>query len=351
MCEEKLGPNHPTTQKTARSLAFAYQTALNSPSGPNPYASGADTPLVGYASVAKAPGKLVPYGKRVVSKDDRSAVGTQQGALALREKIIDHTTQEVQTSVVPVLTKALKAETNSTNRMNLVRAIASLGPAGGKAVSVLTERLESSNDPSEVQVVLEALDELGPAACEAVPALEALSGKYSDRARSGKMADSQPKGVETSARFGSREAICLRKAIARLNSPRGRAGVEDEAGCFSVRAVCLANRTLRELAQKSKVEILVKTVASCTAGKEDGKCCSTEPAAVPRFVKMGKRAIHVIFARDGGSVEVILSDSLRRAGVSAEKMRKSLQERLRHRQYDKALDESIKLVSEIARAK
>jgi hypothetical protein len=105
------------------------------------------------------------------------------------------------------------------------------------------------------------------------------------------------------------------------------------------------------LAQNANVEILVKTLSSAEAVRKD---CPKENEKVGQdesFRRMGNRAILVVFARDGASVAVHISDSLRRDGVTADKVRKCLQDRLRQRQYDKALEESIKLVREIARAK
>jgi len=336
----RLGRNHPATKQTGRTLAGYYQVALNAaPSFPRGAGAAPLRPADRPSLSGKAPGA--------------AGEGYLTAALALRDQITNRTTQEVQTAVVPVLTEALRTATNSQDRMDFVRAIAALGPAAGNAVSVLTERLESSDDPNEVRAVLKALDELGPAAREAVPTLVAMCRECGRDAATPKMAKDadkrgKGKGVARNRRLTAGEGKLAEAAVASLNSPEGRSGIDDQAGCFSVRSLNQSTRAIREAARKAGVEVLFSTACSATAARKESK---KDEWKASRLHAMGKRAIHVVFDRQGTVVEVHVSDALRRAGVTAEGIRKCLVERVRQQQYDKALDESIKFVANIAAKK
>jgi hypothetical protein len=340
MCKAKLGPNHPTTQKTVCSLARTYQAAL-AYSAPYAYAGAVQSGGVSRSADVNPYLAQIPGG---MHRDPRSKplAARENAALVLREQIDERSTQDVQKAVIPVLTQALKVTPNAQERVNIVRALASLGPAAGNAVGALSERLENSSDPVEVQVVLDALGEIGPAARDAVTTLEALSDKCCDRAprhpKVFKAAKDEPqhhrgKKAEFKGRFTPSEDTHVRRVLAWLNT-----GVSDKAGCFSVRVVRQANQTIRELAQKAHVEILVETVPAGQAARKDGN-------QDKRLRAMGARAVHVVFTQSGNTVDVHVSDTLRRQGVTAEKVQKCLQEHLRSRQYDKALEDGIKFLT------
>jgi hypothetical protein len=359
MCEEKLGLNHPATLNTARSLANVYQTALNAD----------DTfVLAGSASAKTAPNMArTVHSSRIRSysipmRPAPSAPRGQGAFLAaapaseyrhavrmLREQITNRPAQDVQRAVVPVLVQALKAAPTTQERLDLVRALAALGPAARNALPVLKDRLEKSYDPVEVKELLHALDAMGPAARDAVPTLVALSDRCRDANGAGvrhtfaaKLSgdDPQKKHLE---RFSVVEGQQVRKALACLNGPDGRCGIDDKAGCFSVGCLCRSTRLIRALALKAHVEILFETVRTAN---EMGKDRSKE--GIDRLKTMGARAVHVVFAAQGDAVEVHVSDALRREGIAVENVRKQLVERVRLRQYDKAVEDGVRLVMEAA---
>src|SRR5262249_31539621 len=158
----------------------------------------------------------------------------------------------VQAAVVPVLTEALQTATNSQERLDLVRAIAALGPAASNAVGVLTERLETSDDPNEVRAVLSALNDMGPAARQAVPTLVAMCREVGENHLAGKTlsADKRIKGKGApccrNRRLTPSEGRLAEQAVAALNSPEGRSGIDDQAGCFSVRVLNQSTRVIRD---------------------------------------------------------------------------------------------------------
>ena len=99
----------------------------------------------------------------------RSARQCQRGSRAAR--------RDVSAAVVPVLAHALEHSSCSQERLALVRALGTLGPAARQAVPVLTACLRGTSEPAEQRAVLLALDQMGPAAVEAVPVLTALTAQ------------------------------------------------------------------------------------------------------------------------------------------------------------------------------
>jgi hypothetical protein len=241
-------------------------------------------------------------------------------------------------------------------RLDLVRALASLGPAARTALPVLTDRLKSSQDPREVKEVLLALKEMGPAARDALPTLVALSDRSQTSQRKPgsqhikpmfiKSAPLVPKG-KGAAKITSVEEQQVRLTLACLEGPEGRCGIDDRAGCFSVQALRRSTRFIRALAQRKHVEVLFETVQATREEKTPVK----DRIHADRLKEMGPRAIHVVFVPQGNVFEVYVSDALRRDGVTPEKLRRCLLERCRNKPYDKALDESIYLVAEVAAKK
>jgi hypothetical protein len=351
ICQARLGPDHPATRNTARHLAGVYQAALNapdtlsaSPTPPLPEAAPPQpsAPVNPYAP----PPRFVGRGRVMLAK---SAESYFRSATALRDQISARSTQEVQAAVVPVLTRALEVSSNPQERLKLVRAIAALGPAASNAVPVLTERLKNSSDPAEVRIVLKALSEIGPAARDALPALEALSGECQGkdtRAVCATKTGAKEGRKGPRRHFSPHDAVHVRKVLACLNGPQGRAGIADRAGCFTVKAVRHANRAIRHLAQDARVEVLFETV--CTA---DAVCRDGAKRLPGEKLSPDKRFVHVVFDREGRSVQVSVSTSLEREGVTPDKVRERLLPCLRRHQYDKALDAGVRFVAEVTAKK
>jgi hypothetical protein len=365
MCLEKLGPNHPTTQKTARQLANVYLAALNAP--PSPPAD-ASAPKFGPHTSMKvgtaARPRPAPHGKSNLRATSPPGGPPQvptetyfRAALKLREQIANQSAHDVQKEVVVVLAQALQTAPTAKERLDLVKALASLGPAARTALPVLTDRLKKSEDPGEVKEVLLALNEMGPAARDALPAVLALSNRYQASQRVhvqrpmqmtfAKKMPTAPKGV-SEVKSAPVEEQQVRQALACLEGVEGRCGIDDRAGCFSVQALRRSTRFIRALAQRQHVELLFETVQLAADAE---KALPKEVRRHDRLKAMGARAIHVVFAPQSNTFEVHVSDALRRDGVKPEVVCKQLLERCCDKPHDKALDESIHLVAEVAATK
>jgi hypothetical protein len=280
-----------------------------------------------------------------------------RAAIKLREQIAHQPAHDVQKEVVVVLVQALQTAPTVQERLDLVRALASLGPAARTALPVLTDRLKISQDAGEVKELLHALNEMGPAARDALPAVVALSDRCkmyhrTHAQRHVRMSFSkreQPAPKETiEVKFTPVEEQQVRQVLACLEGPQGRCGIDDRAGCFSVQALRSSTRFIRALAQRQHVELLFETVQLTG---EMGKALPNEARHTDRLKGMGARAIHVVFAPQKNTFEVHVSDALRRDGITPEKVRKGLLERCCDKPHDKTLDESIHLVAEVAARK
>jgi hypothetical protein len=331
--QQRFGANHPSTQKTGHRLANFYAAALN-----------ASDPAV---TRAPAPSPAAPDATMTIADGATAEVFSVQAANMLGVQIVNRSTQEVQKAVVPVLVEALKTTPEAKERQTLVRALAALGPAASPALPVLTERLERSKDPQEVRAILTALTRMGPAARTALPTLMALSGRCQ---AAGNPSRTRPaprsKGDHrppSRARFTATEGKLVHKTMACLNGPDGRTGVEDQAGCLSVALVRRSTKVLRELALKAGIEVRIET--QCCAS--DAKHHKRQHKVEERIAQDG-RILYVLFDPQGATVQVQVSAALQREGLTPEKLRQGLQHCLRKGQADKALDESIKFVTDLA---
>jgi hypothetical protein len=355
MCREKLGPDHPTTQKTVRYLAHVYQAALNTP--PTPPSNGS-APKFGAHSSLKLGSASMPGSPPHGVPPEVPAEAYFRAANKLREQIAHQPALNVQKEVVVVLVQALQTAPTAQERLDLVKALASLGPAARTALPVLTDRLKKSQDAGEVKELLHALSEMGPAARDALPVVAALSQRYEVNPpvrpqRTMQMSFSK-KALPTAK--GASEVKHapvveqqVRQALACLKGPEGRCGIDDRAGCFSVQALRRSTRFIRALAQRQHVELLFETVQATVP--EMGKVPAKEVKQADRLKEMGARAIYVVFAPQNNTFVVHVSDALRRDGVTPEKVCQFLLERCCDKPHDKALDESIHLVAEVAARK
>jgi hypothetical protein len=327
VCQRALGPEHPTTVWMLRNQAGVYQVALSVPDREAPArdlaaAATADAasvvakaaPLEGAVALS-APGGAVPG----VTQDDASGGPTKErgtgkgrpgrgrtAALALRKHITNLSPAEVKASVVPVLEKALRKAPTTQERAALASALGELGPVAGAAVPALTACFQKADSEQERRAVLVALCRMGPAARHAVPTLLAS------------LKNQRPE-----------DRRCAADALAQV----GRIGVEDGAECFSVRALGESARVIQGLAQAGDLEVRVETVRALGGDvAERGR---------KRAREMGPRAVYVLAPKDGGPVQVYLSDVLRREGLAEGTLAGAVQAHFLHRDYDKGLCEVL----------
>ena len=177
----------------------------------------------------------------------------------------------------------------------------------------LVARLRRAPTPQEGQVLARALVQIGPAARGAVAGLnlEHLSGKDAP----------------------------LVVACQRLQGREGRVGVNDGGACFSVGALRRSAQKIHALAEGADVELLVETAPAL------------RPDAVQemkhRLGEMSPRGVCVLIgkeSKDGPEVHVWAT-----GGLPADDLRQAVAEHCRRRDYDGALAEAVRFVSERAK--
>jgi hypothetical protein len=178
--------------------------------------------------------------------------------------------------------------------------------------------------------VLAVIEEMGPGAREAMTVVARLGDLLPAKS------PGQSTGVkEASFRFDARPDDRKRAAdlYARLKGREGRVGVNDRAGVFSVKAAREATRSLRELARKGHVEVLVETVAGAA------------PKAAPdRKEKLPPRALLVRIYTKGPDVHVSAGEGLSKTARLAERVRERVRESCDKGAYDKALKGALALL-------
>jgi hypothetical protein len=348
--QRRFGANHPSTQKTARYLANFYAAALAPDPSPSTLAFAPAVVMKKIMPPAAPTPQPAPQPVPGATSQDAYFLQT---ASTLGMQIVNRSTQEVQTAVVPVMVQALKAAVEPKERRHLVRALAALGPAARTAIPALTDRLEHSKDPLEVQEILTTLTRMGPAARTALPTLVALSSRCQAaghaRGHSSKRSPVVRSPISAPpppppARFTATEEKLVRKAMASLDGPDGRTGIDDQAGCLSVATVRRGTKALRELAGKTRIEVRFETVACCDPALKDRAKEHRKEVQLAR----GARTVHVLFDPQGALVQVQVGAALQREGLTPEKLRKGLEDCLRHHPADKGLADSIKFVTGLA---
>jgi hypothetical protein len=334
IAKRELGPEHPATVWARNRLAGVYQVALNTPP-PQPAAVRSVRPGAGaFAAALSAPpappapalraggspytrlGDPNPYGTvysfphpAAKEVDRKSAEQARRTAQALRERIARMGPQQVRTAVVPVLAKALEESPSEQERQAAARALGQLGPAARDAVPALVARLRRAPTAREGQALAHALVQIGPAARDAVEKLE----------------------VELTPRDGAP----LLEVCQRLQGREGRVGVNDGAACFSVGALRRSADRIHALAAEG-VELLVETAPGLSpdAARE----------MKHRLGDMGPRSVCVLIGKDGPDVRVWAS-----GGLPTDTLSKAVAERCRRKDYDGALAEAVRFVSERAK--
>ncbi len=315
-CKNKLGPQHRTTQWTARQLAGVYQVALNTP---DPAGSKGRAGFAG-AVRAKTPSRPGAPARGWINPSFRARLTAQQ----VRQDLNSRPAREV----VPVLAQALRTSHCPRERQALVRALGELGPAARQAVPILAERLRQSSDAGEQRVLLTALERIGPAADDAVPVLVALADNTATASLSDR--DSKFMAVRTvkterserTCRLADDEAQLARKVLARLSGPEARVGVFDNAGLFSVGGIIDTTRALRHAQRTHHLAVRIETRTGGTA------------QVVPS--EMGPRALLVCVGPDA-QVQVQASPTLRAQGLNPASLETQLSALSKKNEHDRIL--------------
>ena len=398
LCARTLGPEAPETVRTRNSLAGVYEAALNTPTPssylyaaaesarsrfaakdkrtfggarretprlmakssplPSPYArnsAAAPAPPVHSRSAYVAPKAsrsfpMPPPGFRRDSKPMYGGYARHQGhvapsqqaaAFALCQRITQQTQKEVKTSVVPVLTQALRETSDAAERQRLARALGRLGPAACAAVPALLEASREASNPSERAACLLALGQIGPAARQAVPLLvDSLHSDNQEVRKSARALVLLGPGVP-----GCRDALArrpvadpvLREVLQRIDSPEGRSGINDAAECFSVEAIQQGREAVVRLAKQGRLEVRIETVHGGNALKSRAETLSRE--ACPRCV-------HLYINKDAPAVQVFVSEPLRKQGLTDRELQQAVERNLHAPDFDRALEAGIRYLAD-----
>jgi hypothetical protein len=350
VCEEKLGPNHPETQRSLQNLAFAYRDAVNTYSSSYGKVAGApyrvDGSIYGVhpeppapTDNAPQPGALASFQNK--SEDAEKDEKAKEAAQSLYMRLDRQSPREWKAQVVPVLTLALKKASTSQEREELARTLGHLGPVARESVPVLTECLQKAREPRERQAILVALGDMGPAAEPAAPVLvDALRYENPETRRCAgeaivRMGPAARHAVPALNQRAEAKDAVAQEVLRRIQGHEGRIGVADKCDCFSLQALRLAHRQIHTLAATTGVEVLVETVPTLTADK----------MADERARDLGVQGVYLLVAHDTPAVQVSVSEPLRKQGLTADRVRAAVEPRLRQKDFDSALREGVQVVA------
>ena len=205
----------------------------------------------------------------------RSIPTAPAAAVALRERLTNQSQRELKSSVVPVLTQALREATDTSERQRLARALGQSGPAARESVPALLHCYRTATSIVERSAVLLALGQIGPPARQAVPVfLECLR---SDSAEVRDCAARALVQLGPAARASCRAFVTkagdnaqVRNVMRRIDGPEGRIGIDDECECFSIKTIQQTQQEVRRLAATYQVEVLVETTTRSSKNGIDG---------------------------------------------------------------------------------
>lgn len=292
------------------------------------------------------------------------ALTTSSTALvSLRDHLTSQSQAALKTSVVPVLTQALREATSAEERQRLAHALGQLGPAARDAVPVLIDCCRHAKDASERGKLLLVLGDMGPAARQAVPVLvEAL---HNDSPTVRDYAARALVQLGPTARYCRTELVkqsaddpLVRDVLFRLDGPEGRCGIDDEVECFSLKAIHEAEREIRQLASTSRIVLNVTTgpdkVARAPGGddwlldRSDGpKPGEKKDWEKTRLRTNGEARVYFRVHKDAADVQVFVSDALQKRGLTVAHLRSVIEPHLRKKDFDGGLREAVKLVARL----
>jgi hypothetical protein len=301
------------------------------------------------------------------------AQALQQAALVLHDRIISQRQTELKTSVVPVLTQALREAKSATERQRFAVALGRLGPASRDSVDGLLDCYHRATAPSERATILLSLGEIGPTAQKALPVL--VDSLQSDAPEVRNCA------ARAIVRFGHDALPAVRKLVldrpddrllqdvlVRIDGPEGRCGIDDESGCFSVKAIQQTRQEIYHLASAFRLEIRVETspdpvqvVAKKTKDRQQlqeiwlyEKNHAPTPSALTdegkkRTRELGQYGVYVHINKGAPDVQVYVSDALQAQGLTDQQLRQVVEPHLRQKQFDRGLREGVRFLARFER--
>jgi hypothetical protein len=309
---------------------------------------------------------------------NRSYTASTASLVALRDRLTSQSQSELKTSVVPVLTQALREATNSEERQRLARALGQLGPAARDAVPVLLDCCRQARDTTERASMLLVLGEIGPtAAPEAVPVL--VESLQTDSPAIRDCAARALVQLGPAARHDcrqelvqhSKDDLLVRDVLLRLDGPEGRCGINDESECFSVKVIQETRQEIHQLAATYRIAIGIETTPDKVVVVPHAKDGRNErfqgdwmferkdgPTTVAiknpdktRVRIVGDRTVYFHINKDAGDAQVFVSDALQKQGLSNAQLRHVLKTHLSKKDYDGAVREAIQVVARFEKEK
>lgn len=375
LCDRTLGPDAPETIRTRNHLAGVYEAALNL-TPPQPSLSRSDAFGAFALEQKKAPAPAAVKQERFTlplpapaprqhpapramasashperTMKDKGAQTTHTyyqfpsqsqtaPAVALRERLTRKSQGELRTSVVPVLTRALRQASDSDERQRLARALGQLGPAARDAVPLLLDCYRRSTDAAERATLLSVVADIGPAARQALPVVLDVVRHAKDH----------PPHVYLSARRAlirlAPAARCHRDDPARrpgaailaedvfqyVDTSESRSGIVDEAECFSVHALRVNQDQIHHLAKTYRIEVLIETVPG--------------PAATDDRERLAHNGVYLRISRDAPQVQVFVSERLSKRGLTEARLRQVVEPSLRKKDFDRGLQAGVEFLAD-----
>lgn len=381
LCAKTLGPDAPETVRTRKSLTGIYVAALNAPTLGLPMrrsetpllrnlsqettkkkgmadrqsempkvmamlsapaaavSSSPPAPLLHSASGYGAPNRSRPMASMPApnpslgAKLRYDARTAQRSTAELRQRITRQKQDEVRTCVVPVLVQGLREANDSTERQRLAQALGQLGPAAGDAVPTLIDAYRRSQDHGERLVLLSVLGQIGPSARLAAPLLvEVLRSDAPDLRRAAaralvRLGPAAHGCCKELARQTNRDPLVV-EVLQRIDGPEGRSSIDDNAGCFSVESIQQARDTVLQLAKTARLSVRIETFADVVALKQKRDAQQSE---------VQSNGVCVCIEKKPAAVQVLVSEELRKQGLSELTLREAMEPYLHHRDFDAAL--------------
>jgi hypothetical protein len=347
LCENTLGPHAAETVRTRHSLAGVYAFVLNAaPPSPTLNApAGATVRSTPTLTASEAtPFKMT---KMLEASRQQPAHATHRGPHtprfqraavdALRERITCQSQRELRTSVAPVLTQALRDTSDAGERQRLVLALGQLGPAARDAVPLLIDRYRQTTEPSERAALLATFGEIGPAARLALPLLADVIQKPDDHPPEVYISAVRAlRKVGPAMRRHEKSDRLSGEVMRYLDSPAGRSGIVDEAECFRVSTIQQGREKIHQLATTHRIEVFIETVPGPTVAALTDKTEENQQNAL---------VVHLRINKDVPRVQVHISESLRKQGLTDAQLRQALEPYLQKKDFDRGLQASVEFLT------
>ncbi len=205
----------------------------------------------------------------------RSIPTAPAAAVALRERLTNQSQRELKSSVVPVLTQAIREATDTSERQRLARALGQLGPARANRslpCSTATARRRASSSVRPFCSRWARLDLPLVRRCRSFSSVFGVTAPRSAIVPPGHWFSSAPPHALWCRAFVTKagDNAQVRDVMRRIDGPEGRIGIDDECECFSIKTIQQTQQEVRRLAATYQVEVLVETTTRSSKNGIDG---------------------------------------------------------------------------------